>query len=76
MDKNSKWYRDIQILWDVVKKYGNADVSTDEASYSVHSEIKKVANGEGIDKFTSGLLLEFAKEKCREWETKKERQGN
>lgn len=64
MDKNSKWYKSIQILFDVAKKYGDIPVKTEEDMTDIYYAVKEQAEKEGG--FVYDLLLAFIKEKHRE----------
>lgn len=64
MDKNSKWYKSIQILFDVAKKYGDMPVKTEEDMSAIYYPVKEIAAKEG--KFVEDLLLAFVNEKHRE----------
>lgn len=67
MDKNSKWYKDIQILYKIAEKYGDVQVKDDgDKLYEVYCEVKGIA--EKQDKFAEDLLLAFVIEKKREWQ--------
>lgn len=66
MDKESKWYKAIQVLFDVAKQYGDTPVKTDEEMNTVYKAVKETA-ARSDDKFTSDLLLAFVCEKKREW---------
>ena len=67
MDKNSKWYKDIQILYKVAEKYGDVQVKNDDDKLDeIYREVKEIA--EKQDKFAADLLLAFVIEKKREWQ--------
>lgn len=66
MDKNSKFYKAIQVLYDVAKEYGDLPVTAidDEAMTKIFYHCKEIADKES--KFVSDLLLAFVNEKQRE----------
>lgn len=66
MDKNSKWYTSIQKLYDVAKKYGDTDVSSEEELTKLYYAVKAEAKDQS--KFVTELLLAFMCEKRRERE--------
>lgn len=66
MDKNNKWYKSIQILFDVAKKYGDTPVKTEEDLGKIYYAVKEQATKES--KFVQELLLAFVNEKRREME--------
>ena len=42
MDKNSKWYKDIQILYKVAEKYGDVQVKNDDDKLDeIYREVKR-----------------------------------
>ena len=68
MEKESKWYKSIQILYDVAKQYGDVPVKgNDDEMTRVYEAVKEKAD-ESESKFVKGLLLAFVCEKRREWE--------
>lgn len=67
MDKNSRWYKDIQVLYDVAKKYGEIPVKNDDAAINkIYDEVKAIADKS--NKFVHDILLAFMCQKKREWE--------
>lgn len=64
MDKDSKWYKSIQILFDVAKKFGDMPVKNDDDMGKIYFPVKEIANKE--NQFVSDLLMAFLKEKRRE----------
>lgn len=68
MDKESKYYKAIQVLFDVAKQYGDASVKSDEEFETVYFAVKEKAKEQS--KFVIDLLLAFMNEKRREYEAK------
>lgn len=74
MDKDSKFYKAIQVLYDVAKLFGETPVrKDDQPDYDRMDEIyyfcKDKADKSG-SKFVKDLLLAFVNEKRRESEAK------
>ena len=66
MEKESKWYKSIQILYDVAKQYGDVPVKGDDDEMTrVYKAVKKEAQKH--DPFVRDLLAAFVGEKKREW---------
>lgn len=66
MEKESKWYKAIQILFDVAKQYGDVQVKgNDDEMTRVYEAVKKEAQKH--DPFVRDLLIAFVGEKKREW---------
>lgn len=66
MEKDSKWYKSIQMLFDVAKQYGDTPVKSDDDFEKVYYAVKKQA--EGQSHFVIDLLVAFMGEKRREHE--------
>ena len=68
MDKNSKWYKSIQVLYNVAQTYGDIPISseTDDNITKIYYEVKEIAKDKGP--FVEALLIAFIKEKEREAE--------
>lgn len=66
MDKDSKWYKSIQILYNVAQTYGDIPISskTDDNITKIYYEVKAIAEKE--TPFVRELLLAFMNEKRRE----------
>jgi len=72
MDKDSKWYKSIQILYNVAQTYGDIPISskTDDNITKIYYEVKEIAKDKGP--FVEALLIAFVKEKERERRCKNE----
>jgi len=66
MDKNSKWYKSIQVLYNVAQTYGDIPITseTDDNITKIYYEVKAIAEKE--TPFVRELLLAFMNEKRRE----------
>ena len=66
MDKNSKWYRSIQVLYNVAQTYGDTPITSevDDNITKIYYDVKAIAEKE--TPFVRELLLAFMNEKRRE----------
>ena len=66
MEKTSKWYQSIQVLFNFAEKYGDEFVNDDEELAKIYYAAK--AEAQGKSKFVQDLLVDFLHEKRREFE--------
>ena len=64
MEKSSKWYQSIQIIYKFADKYGDAPINDDDDLAKVYYAAK--AEAKGKSGFIQDMLIAFVHEKERE----------
>lgn len=66
-NKDSKWYKDIQKLYNVANKFADVDVKDDhDKMFAIYCACREESNKDPDNKFLQDLLIAFVREKMLE----------